>query len=131
MRLMDSHEGSEPRIPEPDVCPDCRAESNSRINPEDDHMSLDITFACGAVVRWKSVLGSRRSESLHEVIECPSALPGLIAAAMKEHPHLRLGQLMSNVAQIASPGTDIFHVSNGLMAEGLRKMAEPRPTARK
>ena len=75
------------------------------------------------VIKFESV-SMHPSQSLFNARRS-TALPKLIVEVMKKHPQLRLGQLISNAAVIASSGTDIFFVNDTAMAEGLRDVLNP------
>jgi len=75
--FIDIHDGADRRIGQPTECPCCGAAKAFEADVPDDDMAVSVGFACGAVVRWRSVFwasssGSGCCESLVGVTECPS-----------------------------------------------------------
>lgn len=112
MRIIDIHDG---RIPT--ECPGCGAEKTllatagacneaGCVPNEGDDMAVDISFACGAKVRWRSAgcsgpEGGGHFESLVELVTCPPGLSAILVKAREAHPELRLGQLVWSAAWLA------------------------------
>lgn len=137
MRTIDTHDGPDRRIAEPTECPGCGAEKTRRAGAKDDDMAIDVSFACGAKVRWRSVghaVGgaSGYSESLAELRTCPPGLSAVLAKARADHPELRMGQLVWTAAHLARKELDagnprvgatddakVFYIDDETMAMGL------------